>query len=73
MLIVKNVSKVVIGSAFELHVNNTTAENNTYYLLTGCKGRTRKYKPNVFHTALACESCLEIQGLVFPGTAQAPS
>ena len=22
-----------------------------YYLLTGCKGRTRKYKPKVFHTA----------------------
>ena len=43
------------------------------YLLTGCKGRTRKYKPKVFHTARACESCLENQGLVFPGTARAPS
>ena len=45
----------------------------TYYLLTGCKGRTRKYKPKVFHTARACEGCLENQGLVFPGTARAPS
>ena len=44
-----------------------------YYLLTGCKGRTRKYKPKVFHTARACESCLENQGLVFLGTARAPS
>ena len=45
----------------------------TYYLLTGCKGRTTKYKPKVFHTARACEGCLENQGLVFPGTARAPS
>ena len=44
-----------------------------YYLLTGCKGRTRKYKPKVFHTARACEGCLENQGLVFLGTARAPS
>ena len=44
-----------------------------YYLLTGCKGRTKKYKPKVFHTARACEGCLENQGLVFPGTARAPS
>ena len=44
-----------------------------YYLLTGCKGCTRKYKPKIFHTARACEGCLENQGLVFPGTAQAPS
>ena len=44
-----------------------------YYLLTGCKGRTRKYKSKVFHTARACEGCLENQGLVFPGTARAPS
>ena len=44
-----------------------------YYLLTGCKGRTRKHKPKVFHTARACEGCLENQGLVFPGTARAPS
>ena len=44
-----------------------------YYLLTGCKGRTTKYKPKVFHTARACEGCLENQGLVFPGTARAPS
>ena len=48
-------------------------EYNTYYLLTGCKGRTRKYKPKVFHTARACEGCWENQGLVFPGTARAPS
>ena len=46
---------------------------NIYYLLTGCKGRTRKYKPKVFHSAQACEGCLENQGLVFPGTARAPS
>ena len=46
---------------------------NNYYLLTGCKGRTRKCKPKVFHTARACEGCLENQGLVFPGTARAPS
>ena len=44
-----------------------------YYLLTGCEGRTRKYKPKVFHTARACEGCLENQGLAFPGTAGAPS
>ena len=44
-----------------------------YLLFTGCKGRTRKYKPKVFHTARACEGCLENQGLVFPGTARAPS
>ena len=36
-----------------------------YYLLTGCKCRTRKYKPKAFHTAQACEGCLENQGLVF--------
>ena len=46
---------------------------NYYYLLTGCKGRSRKYKPEVFHTVRACEGCLENQGLVFPGTARAPS
>ena len=46
---------------------------NIYYLLTGCKGRTRKYRPKVFHRARACEGCLENQGLVFPGTARAPS
>ena len=45
----------------------------TYYLLTGCKGRARIYKSKVFHTARACEGCLENQGLVFPGTARAPS
>ena len=39
-----------------------------YYLLTGCKGRTKKYKPKVFHTARVCEGCLENKGLVFPGT-----
>ena len=44
-----------------------------YYLLTRCKGRTRKYKPKVFHTARACEDCLENLGLVFLGTARAPS
>ena len=38
---------------------------NSYHLLTGCKGHTRKYKPKVFHTARACEGCLENQGLVF--------
>ena len=47
--------------------------SDIYYLLTGCKGRTRKYKPEVFHTARACEDCLENQGFVFPGTARAPS
>ena len=26
-----------------------------YYLLSGCKGRIRKYKPKVFHTARAFE------------------
>ena len=46
---------------------------SNYYLLTGCKGRTRKYKPKVFHTARACEACLENQRLVFPGTARASS
>ena len=46
---------------------------SVYYLLTGCKGRTRKYKPKVFDTARACEGCLENQGLVFLGTARAPS
>ena len=50
-----------------------TRPYNIYYLLTGCKGHTRKYKPKVFHTARACEGCLENQGLVFPGTARAPS
>ena len=44
-----------------------------YYLLTECKGRTRKYNLKVFHTARACEGCLENQRLVFPGTARAPS
>ena len=28
---------------------------HSYYLPTGCEGRTRKYKPEVFHTARACE------------------
>ena len=46
---------------------------NNYYLLSGRKGRTRKYKPKVFHTARACEGCLENQELVFPGKARAPS
>ena len=53
-----------------------TSGNSTvcyYYLLTGCKGRTRKYKPKVFHIARACEGCLENQGLVFPGTARSSS
>ena len=62
---------------FLSHCNLKTLYSNAtvciYYLLTGCKGRTRKYKPKVFHTARACEGCLENQGLVFPGTARAPS
>ena len=49
------------------------AVSDNYYLLTGCKGRTRKYKPKVFHTARACKGCLENQRLVFLGTARAPS
>ena len=32
---------------------------NTYYLLTGCEGSTRKHKPEVFHIARACEGCME--------------
>ena len=44
-----------------------------YYLLAGCEGHTRKCKPKVFHKAQACEVCVENQGVVFPGTAQAPS
>ena len=40
------------------------------FLLTGCEGCTRKYKPKVFHTAQACE---ENQGLVSPGMARTPS
>ena len=56
------------------HMNETEMfGGSNYYLLTGCKGRTRKYKPKVFHTARACEGCLENQGLVFPGTARALS
>ena len=51
----------------------TSSLVNDYYLLTGCKGRTRKYKPKVFHTARASDGCLENQGLVFPGMARAPS
>ena len=43
------------------------------YLLTGCSCRTRKYKPLVFHTALASSGCMKNLGLVFPGTALAPS
>ena len=50
-----------------------TREVRLTILLTGCKGRTRKYKPKIFLTARACEGCLENQGLVFPGTARAPS
>ena len=52
---------------------DTNFQGYTYYLLTGCKGRMRKYKPKVFHTARACKGCLENQGLVFPGTERAPS
>ena len=51
------------------HTNRTPSDN--YYLLTGCKGRTWKYKPRVLHTARACVGCLENQGLVLPGTARA--
>ena len=54
-------------------VNASVVSLYIYYLLTGCKGRTRKYKPKVFHTARACEGCLENQGLAFPRTARAPS
>ena len=58
-----------------MYVGNQNQLNliSIYYLLTGCKGRTRKYKPKVLHTARACEGCLENQGLVFPGMARAPS
>ena len=42
-------------------------------LLTGCSCRTRKYKPLVFQTALASSGCMKNVGLVFPGTALAPS
>ena len=52
---------------------NQIQDPSVYYLLTGCKGRTRKYKPKVFHTTRACEGCLENQGLVFLRTARAPS
>ena len=44
---------------------------DNYYLITGCKGRTRNYKPKVLHTVRAYEGCLENFGLVFPGTARA--
>ena len=71
---------LVMGKVFFIKCNNLNLGfrilrivNDIYYLLTGCKGRTRKYKPKVFHTARACEGCLENQGLVFPGTARAPS
>ena len=66
----KNQSELIkFVTLYRLHVNMV----NIYSLLTGCKGRTRKYKPKVFHTARACEGCLENQGLVFPGTARTPS
>ena len=65
-----NSMKIYVLLDFE-HKNDIAI--NIYYLLTGCKGRTRKYKPKVFHTARACEGCLENQGLVFLGTARAPS
>ena len=42
-------SDFIEASPYQLPYNN-------YYLLTGCKGRTRKYKPKVFH---------ENQGLYF--------
>ena len=35
------------------------------YLLTGCSCRTWKYKPLVFHTALASLGCMENLRLVF--------
>ena len=41
------------------------------YLLTGCKGRVRKYKSEVCHTAQACEGCKEDQRLVYSIAAQA--
>ena len=67
--------KVSVGLVHYFHSYYllTGCEGRSYYLLTGCKGHTRKYKPKVFHTARACEGCLENQGLVFPGTARAPS
>ena len=43
------------------------------YLLTGCSCRTKKYKSLVFQTALASSGCMKNLGLVFPGTALAPS
>ena len=39
-------------------------ECSNYYLLTGCEGRTSKYKPEVFHRARACEGCMKSKGLV---------
>ena len=58
---------------YYISTGDQTQEFDIYYLLTGCKGRTRKYKPKGFHTTRACEGCLENQGLVFPDTARAPS
>ena len=43
-----------------------------YYLPTGCEDHTRKYKPEVFHTARVCEGYVENQGLVFPSMAEHP-
>ena len=76
-LIYHRLKKVTIGDnpvclQFNGKVNGAKPVD-IYYLLTGCKGCTKKYKPKVFHTARACEGCLENQGLVFPGTARAPS
>ena len=44
-----------------MHFSNEDASLCSYNLLTGCEGRTRKYKPEVFHTALACEGCTKNQ------------
>ena len=47
----------------------------TLYLLftNWVQGPYQEIQVQGFHTARACEGCLENQGLVFPGMARAPS
>ena len=48
----------------------TGVQDNIRCKVTGCKGRIKKYKLEIFHTARACEGCVENQGLLFHNMAR---
>ena len=55
------------------YIANRTYRNSIQVMITIYLLDAKKYKPEVFHTARACNGSKENQRLVFPGTARTHS